>query len=1076
MRVTQYTLYNNFLINQQKDLEGLNKTQTQISTGKKIEYMDDDPVIYSRFLSLDSEINSFSQIKNSANFAKTFANETDTTLNDITTTLTSFKTKLLQAANDTNNESNRESIAQELQGELNHLRDLANTSIDGKYIFSGSAFNKKPIDEDFKYQGNDKAVKAFLGAGVEREYNITGKELFLGRDSDYKKSMSLNVIQFDKMKANPDFVVRGSDGNLYIDKNLKAHNKSADSDSVPENDVISTNDNIRNLTGVDDIYDKTNDKYYSGINTFFIKGKKSNGDLISTKIHLKNSDTVDDLLNKIGEAFGNTSTSKVVDVSLNDNGEIEIKDLKSNKMITDFFMVSTGDDLNISALKNTGDSVSENDTIADNDTTFSVVSDGITYSMNVSAGESVKDFIDDINNGELKDSSGNVLEIKADLVKGNIIFNRLNSNEDITSIDDSGLNVKFNIKNINTPLDLNSGIYTVSYQESSFNSTYNQSTIKVNNSYFDNRIFKFESNFKLKDNLRNALKEDTIYDVMGNKAYDEVNKKFSDLDSIELKGTDTSGNSVDVNLNVDSTTTMSDLLDAIKNNFGDVDVSLENGEIVVKDNTIEKEGDSKFSLNLTAKDVNGNKLDSFRSKDLLNVDNLYLNKSGNSLEGNVSLIVKDKKTIFKNGERIIQNNELAQTYAKNDTEVMDVISDETLPKEINLDFKDINGLDKKAQVELRDTIKSVLAQFKSDSNNEIIFDTTEQSNNTDKYYAVMGKNVIDDNEKSVEVKYLKVSDGNDTYEIALNDTTTMQDIVNNSGGLLTGYSNGKFSTSNNDVTVTLQDANQNDINAGFKSNYQIDLNNDGEISYGEIFNIFSKDGRLTPAHTHITTYSTLDPKTCTLCEKEDTLKGVSFSQLNQTVSMLTSNYISPNSFDVYNKNVDESLKKVDVFLDDKGRFNISDKGNSSTKIDFSMRGKGFSIQENNAVVIDEPQIDFFDTLQKSIEAVKNGNNYADNNSNNPRNFGIQGALKAIEHIMDRVGRSHAKIGAISQEFDMSIQRVEMLNVHVEALQSENIDTDLGKASMRLNSLKTSYQALLASIAKINNLTLLNYLR
>jgi len=52
----------------------------------------------------------------------------------------------------------------------------------------------------------------------------------------------------------------------------------------------------------------------------------------------------------------------------------------------------------------------------------------------------------------------------------------------------------------------------------------------------------------------------------------------------------------------------------------------------------------------------------------------------------------------------------------------------------------------------------------------------------------------------------------------------------------------------------------------------------------------------------------------------------------------------------------------------------------------------------------------------------------------------------------------------------------MLTLNVKDLQSQNIDTDIGEATMRLNSLSTSYQALLASIAKINNLTLLNYLR
>ena len=358
MRVTQFTYYNNFINNQQQDLSELNKVQTQIASGKKIENIYDNPVIYEKDLSFKEEINSFEEVKNSASFAKTFANETDTTLNDMTNTLSSFKTKLLQAANDTNNLSNREAIAKELESKLTHLKDLANTSIDGKYIFSGSAFNKKPIDDNLQYQGNDAKVKAFLGAGVERAYNIDGKSLFLGRDDDYKKHTTLNVIQYDKMKANREFVVRGSDGKLYIDKNITKDGKSPDSTTPDVNEPITVDSEIRSLTGVSDKYDSTTDTYSDGTSYFYLKGKKPDGENFFTKFSLNNSDKVSDLLDKIGKAFGNTNTSQVVDVSLNSDGEIEIKNTKSGKMINDFFMVASNkDEPSINDLVKNGDYV-----------------------------------------------------------------------------------------------------------------------------------------------------------------------------------------------------------------------------------------------------------------------------------------------------------------------------------------------------------------------------------------------------------------------------------------------------------------------------------------------------------------------------------------------------------------------------------------------------------------------------------------------------------------------------------------------------------------------------------------------
>jgi len=865
MRITQFTFYNNFVLNQQNDLNALSKVQTQLSSGKKIEYMYDDPVIFVKDLKFQEEINSFSQVKKSAQFAKTFANETDTVLNEITNTLDSFKVKLIEAANDTNNTTSRMAIAKELEGELNHLKDLANTSLDGKYIFSGSAFDKEPIDSSFEYQGNDKKVKAFLGNEVEREYNIDGKSLFLGRDDDYKKHVSLNVIQYDKMKQNPQFVVRGSDGKLYIDKD----NPKADSQAEPINEPITLDSEIRRLTGVEDI-DNGDGSYSDGTSYFYIKGKKPNGEAFSEVIDLKNSKTVKDLAQKIGEAYGNSAVSKVVDVSVNNMGEIQIKDINSGKMLTDFFMVASD-----------------------------------TY-----------------------DSSKSVEENLKDLVKN--------------------------------------GDYVVEFQKSKFNSIRNEDTIKANNKYFDNRIFKFVSTFKLIDNSREALSQDKLQNVIGIKAIKSSDGSIQTISKLHLSGTDTSGNSVSDDLSIDSSTTMQDLIDKIKADYGDVDVSLENGKLIIKDNTISNTETSNLSISIQAQDSNGDALEAFRSDDVVNFNQLFMEKEGNSIVSNVSQIIKDKKIYYKDGEKIIESNSLAQQYASTNTTIADTLGDDSSSKTIKVRFRDKNGDFKVANI------------------------------------------VLDDGD----------SDGD-----------------------------GKSG-----------------------SYFEID---------GNKYYIYDANGNTTPAHDKITTTTSIDPVTCKACQKENLQKGVTFSQLGDVVSMLVSDNLPANDdADDYKKAVASAKEEIETDMDKFGKFVLKDKTNLNSKIDLSMFSddNSISFQTNNAITIDEPQTDFFNTLQKAIEAVKDGKNYANGNSNDPRNFGIQGAIEAIDHVMDRTRREHAKIGAISQEFDLSINRVDMLKNHITVLQSDNIDVDIGEATMKLNSVQTSYQALLASIAKVNNLTLLNYLR
>ena len=675
------------------------------------------------------------------------------------------------------------------------------------------------------------------------------------------------------MKANPEFVVRGSDGKLYIDKHIQEHGKIPDSEGPAENVVIDNNSEIRMLTGVEDVYDATTDSYSDGTSYFYIKGRKSNGDLIDTKFSLSNSAKVDDLLKKIGEIYGNDKSSKVVDVSLNDMGEIQIKDLNSGKMISDFFMVA--------------------------------------------------------------------------------------SDKDEASIDDL-------VKN---------GDYIVEFQKSDFNAIRDKDTIKANNGYFDNRIFKFNAKFKLLDGSRDAINQDKIVDILGNEGVRSSDNSIQTLNDIHLTGTDTDGNSVDTTLNITSTTTMQDLLDAIKDAYGDVNVKLENGEIIVTDNTISKTQTSNLSINLTGEDSNGNSLEVFSSKDSVGFNKLFMDKGDYLISSNVSQITKDTLIYYKDGQKIVERNP-TQEYANNDTVIVDTL----------------------------------------------------------------GTDIPADGEQIINVKFY---DKNNVLQ------------------------HGQ---------IVLRDSEDSD---GHKSYFWIDKNRDGVKDSDEVFDIYNTFGEKTSAHTTITTKTELDPKTCKLCQKEEKRLGVTFSQLSDVVSMMvTGNIPESNSYDDYQKAVLATKSEVESGMDERGRFYLKDLTSSPTNIKLSLYtdNNAISFQENNAITIDEPQTDFFATLQKAIDAVRNGYNYANSDSNDPRNFGIQGAIEAIDHVMDRVRREHAKIGALSQEFDLSISRVEMLKTHVTVLQSDNIDTDIGEASMQLNSLQTSYQALLASIAKVNNLTLLNYLK
>ena len=320
MRVTNLATYAQFIDNYRKSSTELANITSQLSSGKKIANSFQNSSIYVDSMRLTKEQSSLNEIKELSSQAQMFADNSDQILTQFTDALNEFKTKLLQANNSTQDQTSLNAIANDLEKLKDHMTALANTSINGQYLFSGTAMKYKPIDENGNYQGNDKYLKAVISNGVQESYNITGKELFFGRDEDFNKKITTNVPLLNQSKLHPDIMTE------------------TDKDSPPKEVYITPQDSIRDLVGDNDD-DQNNDS-----NAFFyVYGKKPSGESFKTKIELSTDKSVQDLLDKIEAAYGNTEDNKLVDVSLNDRGEIEIKDLKSGNEQIDFFILGAVD-------------------------------------------------------------------------------------------------------------------------------------------------------------------------------------------------------------------------------------------------------------------------------------------------------------------------------------------------------------------------------------------------------------------------------------------------------------------------------------------------------------------------------------------------------------------------------------------------------------------------------------------------------------------------------------------------------------------------------------------------------------
>lgn len=319
MRVTNSMYFRNIYGKSNSDIsQQLFDVNKQIASTSKIQYAQDDVRIFSETMRLDNEITVLSQSKKSSESGYKISNQTDVILNDFEESLDRMKTLLVQSASASQDDASMDAVAKELRSIEVHLKNLANTSINGQYLFSGSAIDTKPIASDGTYKGNDNALKAFTGSGVVQQYNISGSELFLGEELAQKKEISTNIVNYSLTAKYPE---------------LKGEHIDA------KDEVITSSSTIRDLMGdTDDVIDSSNAKHH-----FYVRGTLSDGVAFNKQISMKDDESVDELLSQIGEVYGNTPDLTVVNVKLNSYGQIVIEDKLKGSSKLDFHMVGATD-------------------------------------------------------------------------------------------------------------------------------------------------------------------------------------------------------------------------------------------------------------------------------------------------------------------------------------------------------------------------------------------------------------------------------------------------------------------------------------------------------------------------------------------------------------------------------------------------------------------------------------------------------------------------------------------------------------------------------------------------------------
>jgi flagellar hook-associated protein 3 FlgL len=153
------------------------KAQRQASTGLKVMTADDDPVRAARASLLSSSLSSLESMGRVAAVAESQLSMAEGAITSSQELLMRARELAVMGANGSYNAEERQHIAEEAAVLHDTLLSLANTEVDGTFIFGGTA-GVEPFAADGTYAGDDGVRQVDVAPGLRIKANVPGSSVF----------------------------------------------------------------------------------------------------------------------------------------------------------------------------------------------------------------------------------------------------------------------------------------------------------------------------------------------------------------------------------------------------------------------------------------------------------------------------------------------------------------------------------------------------------------------------------------------------------------------------------------------------------------------------------------------------------------------------------------------------------------------------------------------------------------------------------------------------------------------------------------------------------------------------------
>lgn len=181
MRISNQNTYNAVLRDIERVSERMQNAQLQISSGKKVNKLSDDPAGMSDIVRIQGEQGEVKQYLANVATGQSRLDIADSTLQGVQSMVERARNLALLA---TSNLEGVSSYSTEIAGLREQMLAAANTTFQGQSIFAGSnvdnAAYAKQADGTITYAGNNDVVNLQIGRGTALQTQLTGNSVFSG--------------------------------------------------------------------------------------------------------------------------------------------------------------------------------------------------------------------------------------------------------------------------------------------------------------------------------------------------------------------------------------------------------------------------------------------------------------------------------------------------------------------------------------------------------------------------------------------------------------------------------------------------------------------------------------------------------------------------------------------------------------------------------------------------------------------------------------------------------------------------------------------------------------------------------